>query len=232
MQVLFLFIKKGSRTNPLNYRPVSLTSIVSKILEHIISHNINSFLDTNSLFTDTQHGFRKKHGCDTQLITTVTDLIDSFDKNLPTDVIVLDFSKAFDVVSHPKLLLKMKAIGIHPNTCQWTQNWLSNRTLSVTVNSCHSSDHLVKSSVPQSSVLGPLLFLIFINDMPTSVQQSTLRLFADDSLVYKQVTTQQDSSQLQNDLNSLVGWADKWQMKFNVSKCEHMLIQRQNSINV
>ena len=94
-----------------------MTCIASKILEHILCHDINNFLDDNNLLVECQHGFRKKHGCDTQLLTTVTDLVEAYDQNIPVDLAVLDISKAFDVVSHPKLLLKMKAIGIHSSTC-------------------------------------------------------------------------------------------------------------------
>lgn len=220
--------KKGSRSEPLNYRPISMTCIASKILEHIISSDINAFLDEHKLLADCQHGFRKRHGCDTQLLETTSDLIDSYDLNIPVDVAVLDFSKAFDVVSHQKLLTKLKAMGIHLSTCEWIHGWLSNRSLSVIVNGATSSGHKVTSGVPQGSVLGPLLFLIFINDMQNSVGNCNLKLFADDSLVYQQINSQTDAINFQSDLNNLSIWADTWQMRFNILKCEHMRIQRPN----
>ena len=219
--------KKSSRSNPLNYRPISMTCIASKILEHILCHDINNFLDDNNLLVECQHGFRKKHGCDTQLLTTVTDLVEAYDQNIPVDLAVLDFSKAFDVVSHPKLLLKMKAIGIHSSTCNWISDWLSNRLLTVTVNGAQSSLHRVTSGVPQGSVLGPLLFLLYINDMPSCVHFCNLRLFADDSLAFHRIQSQVDVDHMQSDLDRLIEWANTWQMKFNVDKCEHMRIQRQ-----
>lgn len=218
--------KKGSHSDPLNYRPISMTCITSKILEHVVCSNINEYLDFHCILSDCQHGFRKKHGCDTQLLATSTDLTDSYDLNIPVDLAVLDFSKAFDVVSHPKLMTKLKAIGIHQTTCSWIENWLSNRYLSVTVNGAKSSKHQVTSGVPQGSVLGPLLFLVFINDMPSSVNFCKLKLFADDSLAYQQIRTQTDVDRLQSDLNKLSVWADTWQMQFNVNKCEHMRIER------
>lgn len=218
--------KKGSRTDPLNYRPISLTSIISKILEHVISHDINSYLETNGLFADCQHGFRRHHGCETQLLTTITDLTNSYDLNIPTDIAVLDFQKAFDVVSHPKLILKLFSSGIHPSTIEWIRSWLSHRNLAVTVNGVRSQNHKVSSGVPQGSVLGPLLFLLFINDMPDSIHFSNLRLFADDSLLYKQIVSDSDSSQLQEDLDNLATWAETWQMSFNTGKCEHMRVAR------
>ena len=220
--------KKGSRTDPLNYRPISLTCIASKILEHIISHDINLFLDQHNLLSDCQHGFRKRHGCDTQLLSTVTDLIESFDNRVPVDIAVLDFSKAFDVVSHQKLMSKVQAMGIHVHTCNWLTSWLSNRFLSVIVNGAQSSKHAITSGVPQGSVLGPLLFLIFINDMPSCIDHCNLRLFADDSLIYHEISSQANIVELQSDLDRLAEWARTWQMSFNVSKCEHMRVTRKS----
>ena len=174
-----------------------MTCITSKLLEHVICSNVNAFLDEHNLLAGCQHGFRKRHGCDTQLLATTTELVSSYDLNIPIDLAVLDFSKAFDVVSHKKLLSKIEAIGIHQSTCTWIYNWLCNRTISVYVNGANSSKHQVTSGVPQGSVLGPLLFLIFINDMPSSVESCSLSLFADDSLMYHQVKTQADVDKLQ-----------------------------------
>lgn len=221
--------KKGNRADPLNYRPISLTSIISKLLEHIVSHNIHSHLEEHHLLTNCQHGFRSRHGCDTQLLNTVTDFVDSYDLGIPVDVAVLDFAKAFDVVSHPKLFQKIEAMGVHPSTCLWIRSWLECRCLSVTVNGAISSPRNVPSGVPQGSVLGPLLFLIFINDMPDFVKHSNIRLFADDSLLYLSDTTPDSSDLLQSDLDSLHKWAQCSQMKFNTSKCEHLRVCRESN---
>ena len=218
--------KKGSRTDPLNYRPISLTSVVSKLLEHIVSHSIHSHLERFHLLNDCQHGFRSRRGCDTQLINTVTDLIDSYDLGVTVDIAVLDFAKAFDVVSHPKLFSKIENMGIHASTCLWIQNWLNTRSLAVTVNNTISSPRSVTSGVPQGSVLGPLLFLIFINDMPNFVEHSSIKLFADDSLVYMPNTSSDSTNLLQSDLDNLQNWARVSQMRFNVTKCEHLRVSR------
>ena len=223
--------KKGSRSNPLNYRPISLTSIVSKVFEHVVSHNINNFLEANSLLYEHQHGFRTKHGCDTQLLNTVTEFIDYFDELIPIDIAVLDFSKAFDVVSHRKLRSKLLNIGVHSKTVDWISSWLKDRSLSVCVNNVKSASRTVLSGVPQGSVLGPLLFNVFINDMNKSIQHSTLKLYADDSLLYKPILCSSDSIQFQGDLDNLVDWASNSQMRFNVKKCEQMSIKRAANTN-
>ena len=145
---------------------------------------------------------------------------------IPVDLAVLDFSKAFDVVSHQKLLVKLMNIGIADKTVKWIFSWLQSRLLSVCVNNVKSATRHVTSGVPQGSVLGPLLSNVYINDMHSAVANSKLKLYADDSLLYKPITTPADSSLFQNDLDHLITWADSSQMKFNVNKCEHMTIQR------
>ena len=155
------------RSDPLNYRPISMTCIASKILEHFICHDMNKFLETHHLLSDCQHGFSNKHGCDTQLLSTTLDLIDSYDLNIFVELAVLDFPKAFDVLSHAKLNIKLGSIGIHESTCRWISERLSCRTLLVIVNSAKSSLHKLTSGVPQGSVLGPLFFWYTFNDMPS-----------------------------------------------------------------
>ena len=217
--------KKGNKHHASNYRPISLTCVCCKILEHIIFRHIMTHMEKHKILTEFQHGFRSKHSCETQLITTINDLIEFYDKKHHVDLIILDFSKAFDTVPHRKLLQKLSHYGVTGNTHSWIKNFLTNRNQSVIIEGITSSPCHVESGVPQGTVLGPLLFLCHINDLPASIK-STSRLFADDSLVYRAIKTEHDHAILQNDLDQLSIWAEKWGMKFNVNKCFVMSINR------
>ena len=174
--------KKGDRLRPENYRPISLTSITCKMLEHIVTHSIMLHLDNNHILNDAQHGFRKRRSCETQLIQIVNDLALNIDNKIQTDIILLDFQKAFDKVSHQHLLYKINYYGITGETHQWITDFLTNRTQQVLLESITSKTVPVQSGVPQGSVLGPLLFLLYINDLPDYTHNnSTIKLFADDT---------------------------------------------------
>ena len=155
-------------------------------MEHIILSHIAKHLAANNILIDQQHGFRQHFSCETQLISAVNDWAKCINSRSQTDVILLDFSKAFDSVPHQRLLLKLDYYGICGKTAAWIKAFLSNRSQVVSVNGSHSSSRPVPSGVPQGSVLGPVLFLLYINDITEHIQ-STMRLFADDSIIY--VTT-------------------------------------------
>ena len=202
--------KKGDKSNPSNYRPVSLTSICSKIMEHIIHSHVMSFLDANNLLTDQQHGFRKKRSCESQLITTVQELAAGLNNKQQIDAILLDFSKAFDKVPHRRLSAKLHHYGIRGKTLGWIESFLAHRQQKVVLDGKTSSPAQVTSGVPQGTVLGPLLFLVYINDLPGRVS-STARLFADDCLLYRTIGFAEDCSALQDDLDRLQDWEQDWQ---------------------
>ncbi|XP_072033236.1 uncharacterized protein [Amphiura filiformis] len=211
--------KKGDKHQPANYRPISLTSIVCKLMEHIMHSQIINHLNDHGLLTDKQFGFRKKHWCDAQLLLTVHDLASGLRDQEQIDAILLDFSKAFDKVPHERLLLKLHFYGIRGSLLSWIRDFLTNRTQQVILEGKKSNLTSVTSGVPQGTVLGPLLFLIFINDLPEYVT-SEIRLFADDCLLYRPIKTQADVTILQHDLSNLQEWERKWLMSFNPAKCE------------
>ena len=216
--------KKGDRSSAANYRPVSLTSVCCKLLEHIISSSIMKHLEQFNILTDAQHGFRKARSCETQLILTLHDLAKGIDTGDQLDVILLDFSKAFDKVPHERLLHKIKHYGIQDNTLEWLRDFLSGRNQKVLVEGKESSTAPVLSGVPQGSVLGPLMFLIYINDLPEYIKSSTVRLFADDCVIYKKITSQEDGISLQQDLDRLQQWERDWLMEFHPQKCQLLRI--------
>ena len=217
--------KKGEKCKPANYRPVSLTSVTCKLIEHIIFRHIMAHLEEHNILSHFQHGFRSGHSCEMQLLITIEDLSRNLHDNKQTDVQILDFQKAFDVVPHQRLLQKLNFYGIWGPLLQWIEKWLTTRTQRVVVEGETSNAAQVKSGVPQGTVLGPLMFLLYINDIVDYIDSSTrIRLFADDCLLYRVIQSPQDAEILQTDLNSLCDWADKWQMKFNTAKCKTVRI--------
>ena len=223
--------KKGNRSEPKNYRPVSLTSIPCKLLEHIIHTNIMTHLETYNVLNGEQHGFRKGRSCETQLALTVHDIAEILDRQGQADVVITDFSKAFDTVPHQRLLLKLNQAGITGSIHTWINNFLTRRTQSVVLEGA-SSEHVdVQSGVPQGTVLGPLLFILYINDLPKGVD-SQVRLFADDCIIYREIQSDADNTALQQDINRLCAWEAKWQMKFNIDKCHVMHITHKRRVKV
>ena len=219
--------KKGSRNEISNYRPISLTSVVGKLLEKIIKTNIWDHLDKRNLILDSQHGFVTGRSCQTNLLEFMEFLTGHVDKGEAVDVIYLDFCKAFDKVPHGRLVSKLKKYGIGFRIITWIEEWLNDRKQRVIINGTKSSWKLVKSGVPQGSVLGPLLFLIYINDIDLGIN-SKISKFADDTKIARVVNDWVDSSRLQRDLHKLETWAQKWQMEFNSTKCKVLHIGSKN----
>ena len=175
---------------------------------------------------DCQHGFRSQRSCETHLVQFVHDIISNLDGavnrgHTQTDLIIMDFAKAFDKIPHRRLLHKLEYYGIRGSTHKWINSWLSGRTQQVVLDGQASDPVPVLSGVPQGSVLGLVLFLIFINDLPDNIR-SSVRLFADDCVLYRNIHSRQDCLTLQEDLTSLGQWEANWQMKFNVAKCHSM----------
>ena len=211
--------KKGDKSLAANYRPISLTCILCKVLEHILASNIVKHLDGQGILYDLQHGFREKRSCETQLIMLIEDLARNASVGKQTDIILLDFSKAFDKVNHSKLLWKLHQYGIRGHVLNWVRAFLGSRSQRVVIEGEESESIPVTSGVPQGSVLGPILFLIYINDLPDEVC-SQVRLFADDTALYLTMESEDSGSTLQSDLDILSMWETRWDMEFNLSKCQ------------
>ena len=197
-------------------------------MEHIIYSNIFSHLNEHGILCDEQHGFHQKRSCETQLITAINDFAIALNNSEQVDAIFLDLSKAFDTVPHKRLCNKLSFYGIRGALLRWIESFLTNRTQQVIINDKSSDPLPVLSGVPQGSVLGPLLFICYINDMPNNIS-STIRLYADDALLYRSIHNEKDVYALQNDLNLLTSWAAEWQMTFNPKKTEFLRIT--NKIN-
>ena len=221
--------KKGERYKAKNYRPISLTCICCKLMEHIITSNIMKHLDSNNILYDLQHGFRKARSCESQLLPFIQELNVSNNKNIQTDLIIMDFAKAFDKVSHRRLLYKLEYYGIQTHTLNWIQAFLSDRTQTVVIDGVTSNTVPVTSGVPQGTVLGPILFLIYINDFPEYLTHSKLRLFADDSIINKEITCQDDCKKLQSDLDAAARWEADWLMAFHPDKCTVLTITQKKT---
>ena len=222
--------KKGDRNKPSNYRPISLTVICCKLLEHIIHSSVMRHFLAHDVLSDVQHGFRKARSCESQLIITVDDIAQNLDNGQQTDLILLDFSKAFDKVPHHHLLHKLKFYGIHGSLITWISSFLQGRVQRVVLDGESSEVSPVSSGVPQGTVLGPLLFLAYINDLPNCISEgSRVRLFADDCIVYRVINNTDDASYLQHDLDALQEWEQKWMMEFHPDKFKVLHITRRRN---
>ena len=201
--------KKGNQSCVDNYRPISLTSPVIKIMESIVRDSILDHVTVNCLLSPTQHGFTVGKSCITQLLTAANYWTSSLESGNSVDILYFDFTKAFDLVSHSRLLEKLEAHGITGKVLTWLRNFLIGRRQRVVLNRYSSSWSSVLSGVPEGSVLGPLLFNIYVNDMPNCVNNPILQ-FADDVKMFRAIGGAADFQQLQADINSLVDWSIKW----------------------
>ena len=210
--------KHGGKEDPGNYRPVSLTSVPCKVLERILRRKICAHLTDHNLINSRQHGFLPGRSCLSNLLGFLDEVADRLDRGESVEVIYMDFKKAFDSVNHRLLIAKLHAYGVAGNICRWIQEFLNARTFRVRVRDTLSDVATVSSGVPQGSVLGPLLFLIFVNDVTEDVA-SPCWLFADD---LKLLADGGNRVVAQADLDTICSWAKAWDLPFNEDKCQHL----------
>lgn len=227
--VIPLFKGKGDKSSPENYRPISLTSVVCKVLESLLKKHILRFLSLHELLDTRQFGFLQRKSTTSQLLSCMEEWSSALGDQDYIDVVYLDFAKAFDTVPHAKLLYKMNMYGLTGMILEWIKAYLAQRTQRVNVNGTLSSWKDVTSGVPQGSVLGPLLFLIYINDLPKAISTACCVLFADDTKIYRVVKTHSDSLLLQTALNDLSTWVKKWDLRLNTNKCAVLHLGRKNA---
>ena len=194
---------------------MSLTSVICKLLERLIKDHMVDFLVRHKLLYPSQHGFLKARSCLTNMLCFLEEVTKWIDEGSPVDIIYLDFQKAFDKVPHQILLLKLKAHGIRDGIIDWIEQWLTDRRQRCC--SILEGFKLEMSGVPQGSLLGPILFLIYINDLDDNITSNVLK-FADDTKVFRRVNNDGDKQLLQNDLDKLVQWSEKWQIFFSHSR--------------
>ena len=222
--------KKADKTDAGNHRPISLTCLLCRIFESIIRDEILLHLQKYELLNKSQHGFLPHKSCVTNLLEFLEVITKLIDEGHNVDVVFLDFSKAFDKVPHVRLLSKVRAHGIIGHIADWIEEWLRGRKQRVVLNGTASDWADVLSGVPQGSVLGPILFLIYINDIDDAIDcvSTLLKKFADDTKIASVTDTLTQCQQLQDQINALQRWAEIWQMSFNIDKCVVMLLGLNN----
>ena len=217
--------KKGEPSNSNNYRPISITCVMCRVLERIISKQLIFYLKSNNLLTKYQYGFISGKSTELQLTKCLKFWYNELNNKKCVDIIYIDFAKAFDVVSHEKLLFKLKSYGISNKIIKWFYNFLSNRSQITRVENSFSNSSIVKSGVPQGSVLGPILFVLYINDLPSIFSSKIhIDLFADDTKIYFSYASESERFLLQNNLNLFSQWVNKWQLNISLSKCAVMTL--------
>ena len=219
-QIITPVHKKSSKADPANYRPIALTSHIIKIFERVIRDQLVSYLEENNLICRCQHGFRKGLSCLTQLLLHIDTVLKNLLENKDTDVIYLDYAKAFDKVDHEILLKKLHAYGVRGKLLTWLHCYLSNRQQTVVINGKHSYPAKVISGVPQGTVLGPLLFILYLNDLQSCIKNSVISSFADDTRLKKAINTTCDTKLLQSDLDNSTTWSDQNNMVLHHNKFE------------
>ena len=224
--------KKGSKADINNYRPISVLPIINSIFERHISNCLVDYLESNNLLYNHQSGFRRLHSCQTALTKIVDNWLNAINNSETVGTVFLDLTKAFDLVNHKLLIQKLAAYKFSSSTQSWFQSYLTNRSQQVNISGKLSDPQHIAAGVPQGSVLGPLLFLIYINDLPLSIQTCILDLFADDAtLSCSDPSILNLTNCLNEDLKNFQDWCIRNDMVVNVPKTKAMFIASRNAAN-
>ena len=224
--------KKGSKSEVSNYRPISLTCLIMKIYERVIRQEL--LIKCDGMIDPRQHGFMESKSCCTQLVSFCDSLAVSMNDNIITDIIYFDFQKAFDSVNHDKILHKLKyQYNIDGSLLRFFVNYLKERDQRVVIGNKMSSSCRVNSGVPQGSIVGPTLFILFLNDITEGLSPGTeITMYADDTKLWRKIYKKDDHWILQRDINHLLAWAINNKMVFHPSKSSVLSIRRGNSTNL
>ena len=218
--------KSGAASSASNYRPISLTCVACKLMERVIVKQTLGFLRKHGVINAHQHGFLSGRSTTTNLLESVNDWTLAINDRKSVGAVYIDYKRAFDCVSHSKLLLKLRSYGISGQLFNWIANFLQNRTQQTRVGSSLSNITDLTSGVVQGSVIGPLLFVLFINDVACLFNDSSCvcKLYADDLKLYTVLESKVDCDKLQSKLNEICVWSDTWQLKISYKKCNFMYI--------
>ena len=223
-KVIALF-KSGNRDDPSNYRPISILPTISKILEKAVHIQFYEYLHVNNLLSDKQHGFRPHHSTVSALSHFADEILCNMDKGKLCGAVFLDLSKAFDTINHHTLLTKLSSVGVCNDDLAWFKSYLSSRLLSTSCGLELSDTLECNLGVPQGSILGPLLFIVYINDLPNCVPDAQVSIYADDTVLYRFSSSSSDlEANLNADLQKIGDWLINNQLTLNTSKTKVMLI--------
>ena len=223
---VILIYKKGDPAVKTNYRPISILPVISKIIERHVSDSLYMYISVNNLSHTNQSGFRSKHSCETSLLKITQDWYTSLNNKQVIGALFLDFSMAFDMVNHNILLQKLKIYNFSQGAMNWFNSYLSDRKMCVSFNSNLSKSREVLAGVPQGSILGPLLFLVYINDLFSVPTSSKIDLYADDSIIHLSGKSVEEINEgLNKDMKLVASWYTKNSMLLNYSKSKCMLIR-------
>ena len=223
--------KVKASSSPSDYRPISLTSSICRVMESIVLDKIVEHLENEKLFSQNQHGFLRKKGTISCMHECLDSWIDSFERGYSIDILYIDIAKAFDSISHVKLIARLQRVGIQGLLLKWLTTWLTRRTQAVKIGDTLSSFRKVRSGVPQGSVLGPLLFIIYMSTLDEHLKFCQLKYYADDAKIFMRVKNANDAHIFQNEIDNIIKWSEDMQLNIAISKCFIMHLNPKKSIN-